>query len=300
MGRSGDKEKYQRSIISMKGTLIDKEDHDTIQEIVKKINVCSLTHTYLSRIKMLGDGRRVSKLDLSGFDRLKELPEEIANLNSLEWLNLEHLQVRFVPSSFCNLINLKVLDLYGANIESLPESIDRLTSLMYLDLCSTNIESLPESIDRLTSLMYLDLREIKTIPELVNENSSIQYLLKLAKKCRSLGHLRATQGDNDLNVCHQLACNRARYRIGFWTMDRRILLSTPRAWPIVINRATALQAGYQGVARSYISVNPCYISRFDTVYQLLMDEREAFIGIVLAQDHMDVQSRIKRGMESLR
>ena len=277
MGRSGDKEKYQRSIISMKGTLIDKEDHDTIQEIVKKINVCSLTHTYLSRIKMLGDGRRVSKLDLSGFDRLKELPEEIANLNSLEWLNLEHLQVRFVPSSFCNLINLKVLDLYGANIESLPESIDRLTSLM-----------------------YLDLREIKTIPELVNENSSIQYLLKLAKKCRSLGHLRATQGDNDLNVCHQLACNRARYRIGFWTMDRRILFSTPRAWPIVINRAAALQAGYQGVARSYISVNPCYISRFDTVYQLLMDEREAFIGIVLAQDHMDGQSRIKRGMESLR
>ena len=220
MGRSGDKEKYQRSIISMKGTLIDKEDHDTIQEIVKKINICSLTHTYLSRIKMLGDGRRVSKLDLSGFDRLKELPEEIANLNLLEWLNLEHLQVRFVPSSFCNLINLKVLDLYGANIESLPESIDRLTSLM-----------------------YLDLREIKTIPELVNENSSIQYLLKLAKKCRSLGHLRATQGDNDLNVCHQLACNRARYRIGFWTMDRRILLSTPRAWPIVINRAAALQAG---------------------------------------------------------
>lgn len=265
-------EEQCRSIVSVNGVLIDKEDLEAFREIdlfgYGSISSC---------IKKFDKGRRISELDLEycglkslppSIERLQnlkvlkldksdleKLPEEIGNLSSLEWLDLTCSKITSLPSSFCNLTNLKALNLYGTQIKSLPESMEPLINLMYLDLRATPI-----------NLAVCTLR--------------------LAKQCRSLGRIVCQGTGWGTKVCYHLACNRARHRIGFWTIDRRILQYMPLAWPIVINRSDEFFENYPMNCnvpnRNYRMYHYSdSISAADGIYQLLVDERESFIGILL-------------------
>ncbi|XP_050144913.1 disease resistance-like protein DSC1 isoform X20 [Malus sylvestris] len=132
-------------------------------------------------------------LDLRG-TAIKNLPESIGNLKSLEKLDLRGTAIKNLPASIGNLKSLEKLDLSGTAIKCLPASIGNLKSLEKLDLSGTAIKCLPESIGNLKSLEKLDLSGtvIKCLPASIKEASRL-ISLQLTN-CRSLESLPELPG----------------------------------------------------------------------------------------------------------
>ncbi len=99
-------------------------------------------------------------------NEIREVPESISSLHSLEWLDLSRNNIQEIPESIGSLISLKKLNLSRNKIREVPESIGSLSLLERLDLRRNKIRKIPESIKNLNSLIELriDNNKIQTIP----------------------------------------------------------------------------------------------------------------------------------------
>ncbi len=99
-------------------------------------------------------------------NEIREVPESISSLNSLEWLDLSRNNIQEIPESISTLISLKKLNLSRNKIREVPESIGSLSLLERLDLRRNKIRKIPESIKNLNSLIELriDNNKIQMIP----------------------------------------------------------------------------------------------------------------------------------------
>ena len=99
---------------------------------------------------------------------LKELPDELWELEQLTSLNLYGNQLTAVPEAFFGLINLTILDLSGNQLTAVPETISSLTKLTELDLSDNRLTALPQAIsgliNHLTKLNY-DGNPLTEVPE---------------------------------------------------------------------------------------------------------------------------------------
>ncbi|CCH92805.1 Leucine-rich-repeat protein (fragment) [Microcystis aeruginosa PCC 9432] len=120
---------------------------------------------------------RAGKLALSGRN-LTEIPPEIAQLTSLQSLDLSYNQISEIPEALAQLTSLQYLDLYNNQISEIPEALAQLTSLQYLHLSNNQIREIPEALAHLTSLQDLDLsdNQISEIPEALAHLNSLQRL----------------------------------------------------------------------------------------------------------------------------
>ncbi|KFK25992.1 disease resistance protein [Arabis alpina] len=128
---------------------------------------------------------------------IKELPENIGNLISLEVLQARRTEIRRAPWSIARLTRLQVfvignsfynaealhslcpqlsrfddlraLCLSNMNMIEIPNSIGCLWSLSELDLSGNNFEFIPSSIKRLTRLNRLDLNNCQRLQALPDE-----------------------------------------------------------------------------------------------------------------------------------
>jgi len=117
------------------------------------------------------EGKRYLKLAFSG---ISALPHEIAQLTSLEILDLTGNKLTALPPEIGRLTSLEGLDLGGNQLTALPPEIGLLTSLQTLDLQSNQLTDLPPEIGRLTSLEGLGLGDNKLTalpPEIVQLTS---------------------------------------------------------------------------------------------------------------------------------
>ncbi|XP_070049369.1 TMV resistance protein N-like [Nicotiana tomentosiformis] len=110
----------------------------------------------------------ITKLDLSGMRNLESLPEEIGDLDNLEFppvaeglRSLEHLDL-----TCCNLID-----------GGLPEDIGSLSSLEELNLSGNNFEHFPRSIAQLGALRILDLSNKKESSYLIDVDRRLLFWL---------------------------------------------------------------------------------------------------------------------------
>lgn len=97
------------------------------------------------------------------------LPQELAELEQLELLRVNHFNQVFFPSekvSLKKLKNLKVLDLKDNQLRHLPARLGELTSLERLYLANNELKSLGTKLDHLKNLEYLDLNfnELSVLP----------------------------------------------------------------------------------------------------------------------------------------
>ncbi|MFX0186349.1 MAG: leucine-rich repeat domain-containing protein [Candidatus Hodarchaeota archaeon] len=114
----------------------------------------------------------IKELNLYDND-IKELPESIGSLNSLEVLILPNNQLTTLPESFKNL-SLKKLDLSYNNFITLPEWIGSFSSLEELNLDGNKLKALPESIGSLSSLKILSISLNKDIIKLPKSIKDLQ------------------------------------------------------------------------------------------------------------------------------
>ncbi|CAK9141449.1 unnamed protein product [Ilex paraguariensis] len=98
-------------------------------------------------------------LDLSSNNTLCDLPLEISELTSLQYLNISRTKISRLPVQLQNLVNLKILDMEYTNCDetSVLQVISGLSSLQVLKIGSvTDNEALTEKLDALNFLYYLN------------------------------------------------------------------------------------------------------------------------------------------------
>ena len=143
---------------------------ESIQNL-KNLELLDLGH---NPITQLPKHLTALKLDYHLFNRFKE---EICDMTSLRYLNLQRNQLLELPENFGNLINLKILNLSYNKLEKLPTSFSNLENLEALNLGHNKIRQLPEDFGRLDGLRALNIG----YNPLTNFPESFRYLHRLKK-----------------------------------------------------------------------------------------------------------------------
>ncbi|KAF8023853.1 hypothetical protein BT93_F1132 [Corymbia citriodora subsp. variegata] len=109
--------------------------------------------------------RHLNGLKVIEFSRagLRELPDAISHLESLEALLLQECKELHHIPCVRRLESLKKLDLHGcAMLEEVPEGMEMLVNLRYLDLHGTKINTLPERVlEKLVNLQYMLISHVE-------------------------------------------------------------------------------------------------------------------------------------------
>ncbi|KAM4749434.1 leucine-rich repeat and calponin homology domain-containing protein 4 [Rhinophrynus dorsalis] len=150
----------------------------------------------------------ITRADLSK-NRLSDVPADICQLVSLEFLNLYHNCLRSVPSAISNLqvltylnisrnllsslppylcrLPLTVLIASNNRLVSLPEEIGAMTNLRQLDVSCNDLQMLPSQMGSLELLRELNVRrnQLSTLPEELSELP----LTRLDFSCNRVTHI---------------------------------------------------------------------------------------------------------------
>jgi Leucine-rich repeat (LRR) protein len=89
-------------------------------------------------------------------NKLRQIPDEIAALQSLEKLVLFNNRINQIPDSIGRLGNLVYLDLGQNKIKKLPASMRNLVKLESLDVSDNDLGFIPSEIGKLVELQSLD------------------------------------------------------------------------------------------------------------------------------------------------
>lgn len=109
-------------------------------------------------------------------NKLTQIPDEIAALQSLEKLVLFNNRINQIPDSIGRLGNLVHLDLGQNKIRKLPASIGNLVKLETLDVSDNDLGFIPSEIGMLVELQSLDWRGNVRLMELPAEISKLSKL----------------------------------------------------------------------------------------------------------------------------
>jgi hypothetical protein len=246
---------------------------------------------------------------------LKNLPEEIGNLSSLNKLNLRHSDITSLPTYIGKLQNLKEIDLSRTGkLKNLPEEIGNLSNLNKFELCFSKIRSLPTSIGKLQNLKEIDLSgtsQLENLPEEFGNLSSLNKLNLRSSKIRSLPtsmyrlhNLRAVcppenTGNDILKILvenlpllgsfgprtvhsfgYTLACNRAKSR-----MRLGDTMLTLISWPFVLQYARQLFSSNGRAEPFFREDSDSWQEDFeipnpDAIFHLIFLGRESFIRLI--------------------
>ncbi|XP_065870721.1 putative disease resistance protein At3g14460 [Euphorbia lathyris] len=117
---------------------------------------------------------------------LKEAAYE-AETCFLSWLmKLLDFSIKELPESIGKLHSLQTLNFSNSNIKELPESITKLHNLQTLDVSNSDIKELPESITKLCNLQTLKFLECKELTKLPRKK--INNLIRLKHIAFSYEH----------------------------------------------------------------------------------------------------------------
>ncbi|XP_056172867.1 uncharacterized protein LOC115687689 isoform X1 [Syzygium oleosum] len=163
------------------------------------------------------------KLDMSGCEMLKEVPEGMEMLVKLSYLDLQGTMIKTLPEGFKHMKGLKVLDLSYTRFTELPNAIShleslealllreckklchipcvqKLGSLRKLDMSGCEmLEEVPEGLEMLVKLSYLDLQctMIKTLPEGFKHMKGLKVLdlsiTRLTELPNAISHLESLE-----------------------------------------------------------------------------------------------------------
>ncbi|HEY6231409.1 MAG TPA: COR domain-containing protein [Pyrinomonadaceae bacterium] len=153
------------------------------------------------------------ELNLSGTreqpNNLIELPELLAELTELEWLNLDFNQLTSLPGWLGKLLKLQSLTVRNNQLTELPESIQQLKNLRTLNLSANRLRTLPASIGQLRALETLDLidNELSQLPKSVGE------LIKLKSLSLSGNQLSELPSLAELELLQRLELSRNQFTV---------------------------------------------------------------------------------------
>ncbi|KAE8658050.1 putative MATE efflux family protein [Hibiscus syriacus] len=110
----------------------------------------------LARILQEAEGNPPERIYLSE-RKLRSLPPEFGNINSLLLLNLSSNELKVIPESIARLENLEELNLSSNLLESLPDPIGLLRNLKIFNVSGNKLNFVPDTICLCRSLIELDV-----------------------------------------------------------------------------------------------------------------------------------------------
>lgn len=107
---------------------------------------------------------------------LETLPDEICNLESLEWFALGTSGLNSLPDNIGNLTSLESLFLQDNNLTELPDGFGGMESLDYLTLDGNQLTTLPDSFGDLDNLLelYIEGNQLTHLPESFGDLESLE------------------------------------------------------------------------------------------------------------------------------
>jgi leucine-rich repeat protein SHOC2 len=177
----------------MSGNILNPNNHQVARHIIEELeytqkeNIRVNREERTSKANLLAEQMVVQRMiDLAVFDRrlslgnrnITNLPENIGNCTSLDYLNLSNNLLTELPDNIGNLINLTELSLYNNQLGSLPKSISNLAELTELDLSNNQLTSLSEDIGNLTNLAILNLynNQLVSLPKTISNLTKLTEL----------------------------------------------------------------------------------------------------------------------------
>ena len=103
--------------------------------------------------------KRLKVLDLNG-NKINELPEGLAGMTALEFINLHnnpYIDLDNAAKVLSKLANLKKVKISGCKLIDLGEQLAKLNQIEALDLSHNSIESLPTNMETMLKLKVIDL-----------------------------------------------------------------------------------------------------------------------------------------------
>lgn len=134
----------------------------------------------------IGHLKNLKYLRLRGFN---ELPDEIAQLDSLETLVYMNCAFTEFPKVLCQLKNLKSLNIFSKSLERFPDELGNLSSLTHFDMRGTQVQELPDSIGNLSKLTSIELyanEALKALPECIGNLKNLEKLEIRASDLKTL------------------------------------------------------------------------------------------------------------------
>jgi len=137
-----------------------KSDH-------KKTNSCYEFYAEKGHVLEL----KLTQFSLTGLIKVKKIPEQLVNLESLSHLEIQLTEITEMTPLFNKLHFLRYLNLSHNRISRIMCSLDQLSALQHLDLSYNMLKDCPISIGMLNSLEDLDLSHnlLSSFPMLVND-----------------------------------------------------------------------------------------------------------------------------------
>jgi hypothetical protein len=151
--------------------------------------------------------------------------------------------------------------------------------------------------------MTLDIAVGKVLHD---NNSQCEFLFELVTHCPMLGELNADKtsltSEERTKVGFALACNRARYRAGFLSKDEGSRGLAQKQWPHALEHASIAfrlyhddddddESGIRSFFYAYVRSDFRFnykATQPDSIYQLLVDFRESFVGMLVNRKSKDV------------
>lgn len=114
----------------------------------------------------IGQMKKLRVLHIHAGDKLKALPEEIGELDSLLELSVHHAGLTELPDSIGRLTRLKQMKVQSCGLTRLPGAIGSLSALQDLRLSRNRLETLPTTLAKCQGLRYLsiDNNELTELP----------------------------------------------------------------------------------------------------------------------------------------
>ena len=168
--------------------LPDEGDRDFILDLINE-NWADTTTEFIDNLKnsytewedYWEDGNLVSRITEIRYDNkaITKIPNSIADLDSLRWLELQNNQIEIIPGYIGSLKNLQYFTIFQNNITELPPQIGYLSNLEVLKISENNLENIHQNIGELNNLnlLWLSENQITTLPDSmcnILENPNIQ------------------------------------------------------------------------------------------------------------------------------
>ncbi|RLN27475.1 NBS-LRR disease resistance protein-like [Panicum miliaceum] len=201
------------------GKLFELVANEKSESIGQLKSLTRLRITACKNLRQLPDEIRhltsLQELHIEKCDALGQFPEGLGGLCSLRYLKINKLRrLRCLPQSIQHLASLQRLELEHCNdLQQLPEGFGNLSSLRSFHIyCLPALACLPESMQRLTSLQQLILSQcsaLTVLPEWLGKLSALQLLRiqscpSLMSLPHSIQHLTALK-DLSITSCPELS-----------------------------------------------------------------------------------------------
>jgi len=195
---------YNDEYYSSNGEFIDEL---TSLENLEELHAYFLPEKALKKLKNI---ENLTTLQLYNLDNDNSLFEVLSSLTKLKKFSCIYCELKQIPDSLFNIKSLETLELYDSGITEIPKNIEKLENLSFLNLELNNIKNVPDEIGNLENLTKLILtnNKLEKFPSTLGNLKNLEVLYlnensiydKLPESLNDLSKLKYVKFESNVDI----------------------------------------------------------------------------------------------------